>query len=78
MAKDFEKYIYQPTFTGLPKEGLRNLLRKLGIHSVKSELEYSILGILQGTKEMHGKPDQLFISPSTMTSLSNILSKDKN
>jgi hypothetical protein len=57
---------------------LRNLLRELGLRSVKSELEYSVFDLMSTiNRDMFGKPDQIFVSPQTFAGLKKILSKDK-
>jgi hypothetical protein len=57
---------------------LRNLLRELGLRSVKSELEYSLFDLMSSMNaDMFGKPDQIFVSPQTFKSMSQLLSKDK-
>lgn len=46
---------------------LRNLLRRLGIRSVASELEYALLDMTGGTMTTSfGKPDQILMNPNTL------------
>ena len=56
---------------------LRNLLRELGLRSVRSELEYSLENMTSVMQDSFGKPDQIFISPQTFKAMSALLSKDK-
>lgn len=57
---------------------LRHLLRQLGIRSIKSELEYSMVDLMKTmARDTYGRPDQIIVSPQTFQSMSDLLSKDK-
>ena len=58
---------------------LRRLLRKLGLRSIKSDLEYSMRLIMSSIEEdTFGRADQVYISPSAYRGLSKVLSTEED
>lgn len=70
--------VYDKAHNDCSLRKLRNLLRELGLKSVRSEMEYSLRDLYTTMNaDMGGKADQIVVDYKTFASLNEILSKDK-